>query len=163
MKHAVVRTDNLSATHDGSKLVTVRFYDAEGKAAKIDNGNIVALAGLDANETKIYKAVAPTADTAELVLIATPELMYDERLKNLEDFVNPEGGECRGYVLHRGDVLAVTAEAFDAAVVEATIKGAKVGTTGTKLTAVTDVADAKLAYLCKEVVGAHTYYKLRVL
>lgn len=122
-KYAVVRTDRLYGTDVRAGLVSVKYMGANGSTATaIENGNVLklgALMGDAANgyEREVYAGAAPAADTslAEIVLIATPEVLYDERLRNLSDFRNEAGEICRGYRLHSGDIFSVTKEALDGA------------------------------------------------
>ena len=89
MAYAVVRTDKLTGTDDRARLVSVRYQPVdstsnENVATEIENGNFVLLAGLEDGAREIYVGVEPTASSAltEVVLIASPEVMYDERKKS---------------------------------------------------------------------------------
>ena len=110
MSYTVVNTDKLAGTWDGSKLVSLK-YKVSGTATEIANGSLVVLSALDTGEREVYVAGAIAAATLKtaLVLVATPELMADERLKNLEDFTNAAGSVARGYKLQSGDIYSVTA------------------------------------------------------
>lgn len=111
MAHCVVRTDNLSGTKDGSKLVTVVC------PADIDNGNVLAISGLATGEREAYTGATPAVTTAlgSLVLVAEPEVMYDERLRRLSDFYNLKDSKARAYVLEKGDVFSITKEGITGA------------------------------------------------
>lgn len=161
MAYAVVRTDNLSGIIDGARLATVHFYDGNGKAAAIQNGNIITLNGID--ERGVFKAIAPTANQGlgKLALVATPEIMSDRQYKNLDDFINAAGAEVRVYILHSGDVFSVTAEALDGTVGNTTV-GVEVQA-GTKLKVVTSATNAVADYLGSDVENGYTYYKFRVI
>lgn len=113
-KYCVVRTDLLAGTDVGANLRSLRFYNAEGKHAEVENGVIAHLEALEDGQREVYKAVAATAGAKlmECALIAAPEVMYDERLRNLDDFINEKGKAVRGYVLHSNDQFSVTAEGF---------------------------------------------------
>lgn len=113
-KHCVVRTDRMAGTDVGSLLRSVRFYGADDKVAEVENGVIAHLEGLEDGQREVHKAVAATSadKLSECVLIAAPEVMYDERLRNLDDFINEAGKAARGYVLHCNDEFSVTAEGF---------------------------------------------------
>lgn len=67
-KHAIVRTDNMSATTDGSLIVSGRFYDADGNKAEIDNGNIVHIGDYDTNEREVRKVTVPSATTKDMLI-----------------------------------------------------------------------------------------------
>lgn len=114
--HGVVRTDALLATSASAGLHSVKYMVGEEFAA-IDNGSVLVLDSLIEGEREVWKAVDPTegAELGKLVLIATPEVMYDERLRNLTDFYNEAGVAARGYVLHSGDIFSVTAPVLDGA------------------------------------------------
>ena len=110
MKHTVVRLDNMQGTHDGTKLYSVEF------ASDLDNGSVVKLSGLKSGEREIWTGATPAADSKldEVVLIASPEVMYDERLKNFSDFYNiAANGPMRAYGFCKHDTFSATAEAFD--------------------------------------------------
>ena len=116
--HGVIRTDLMAATdvRGGASLVSVRYQPSSVKTA-IDNGNVVLLNGLETGEREIYKGATPAANSPleDIVIIASPEVMYDERLRNLEDFYNEAGKVARGYHLHQNDVFSVTKDALDGA------------------------------------------------
>ena len=116
MAHAVVRTDNLASTdvRGGEDLVSVRYQPSETKT-EIDNGNVVLLNGLEEGEREVYIGVTPTASSPieDVVLITTPEVMYDERLRNLDEYYNEAGKICRGSHFHRNDTFSVTKDALD--------------------------------------------------
>lgn len=114
MAYAYVRSDKLMGTTIPSMLVSAR-YQVDGVDTEIENGNMVELKGLMDGERELYVANAPTASSKleDCVLVLTPEVMYDERKKNLNEFINEAGSNIRGYRLHRGDIFSVTAEAID--------------------------------------------------
>jgi len=114
MPYAICRTDRLMGTRAESMLVSCR-YQSGGADAEIENGNVVELKGLMAGERELFVANAPTAGSklTDCVLICTPEVMYDERKKDLNQFINETGTNCRGYRLHSGDVFSVTKEALE--------------------------------------------------
>lgn len=112
MAYAVVRTDNLTGTFDGSKLRSVIYYDTD--EAAIENGNLVLLDSrmTAAAQRDVWKAVKPEGkfEAGKIALIASPEVMYDERKKNLNEFRNEAGDIARAYILEDGDEFSVTAE-----------------------------------------------------
>ena len=118
--HTIVNTDNMMGTRQGALLRSVKVFGGTGRTEadriEIDNGNIVALKGLVPGERETFAAVKPAANTplSELVLIASVELMYDERKKNLDEFTNEKEDPqpLRGYHLGSGSVFSVTQEAF---------------------------------------------------
>lgn len=120
MSYAIVRTDNLDGTKLPSALVSVKYYVVDGQtstATAIENGNVVKLDGLMTGEREAYKGLVPARDTAlkDVVLVASSELMYDERKKNFDEFINEAGEISRGYRFITGNTFSITAEAYTAA------------------------------------------------
>lgn len=177
-KHGVVRTDKLMGTDVRSMLVSLNYIvitqddqsqDVSTETA-IDNGNFVKLGALKEDEREIYLATAPAASDAlaDVVLVASPEVMYDERLKDLADFYNEAGKNARGYRLHSGDIFSLTAEALSGTTGESGTLA--VGSivelqAGTKLKAVASGTSGSTAIgkiIAIDVVGPHTYYVIQV-
>lgn len=158
MAHAVVRTDLLLGTDGRSELVSVR-YQPSGTMTEIDNGNLVKLGNLEAGSRTVYKGETPAAsDTiADVVLIASPEIVYDERKYGLENFYNEKGTIARGYRLHEHDIFSVTAEAFNGT--PELGKTVKIGA-GTKIELATSGGFG--AIIDKNVVGRYTYWVIEV-
>lgn len=167
MAYAIVRTDLMSGTKNPADLVSVKYLGANGATATaIDNGNVVLLAGLaDAtNDREVWVGKTPAVNSpiADIVLIATPEVEYDERKRVLSDFQNPLGAVSRGYRLRSGNVFSVTADAL----------------TGTKTTDYIVELDAATKLKCvssltsgstkvgtligNETVGGVTYYIIKI-
>lgn len=139
-KHAVVRTDLLSGTTDGSQLNSVIFYKDSNPAA-IDNAQLVVLDEQLGRET--YKAVAPKSDSTrkDLRLTAGVEMFYDQsRTHYLTEWENEVGKPMRVYALPTHGGFSATVEAFD----KKPEKGKFVGFTAesTKIT-VQEAADDK--------------------
>lgn len=170
--YAVVRTDKLAGTDVRSLVVSVKYMGSGTTATAIENGNVVLLDSLLSRtvdgstvyEREVYKGVTPAANSNinDIVLIASPEVMYDDRLKSLDDFRNEAGEICRGYVLHSGDIFSVTAEALTGT--------ASVGSVielqaGTKLKAVSSATSGSTVVgKCIEVApaGKYTFYAIEV-
>lgn len=114
-KHGVIRTDRLYGTDVAANLISVKYMGAATTATDIDNGNVVAVGGLMTGEREVFVGTTPAKNTVlgKIALIATPEVMYDERKKNLADFYNEAGKICRAYKLHENDIFGVTAEALN--------------------------------------------------
>lgn len=112
--HAVVRTDLMTGTDVGADLRSLKYMGTGTTATDIDNGCVVKLDSLMTGEREIWKGVKPAANTAlkDVVLVATPEILYDERLKDLKNFYNEAGKAARGYVLHTNNIFSVTEEAL---------------------------------------------------
>ena len=107
MAYAVVRTDRMTGTTDSARLVTVKYFDGENNPAPIENGTWVKLDGLVEGEREVFKATAPAK-----ALIANPEVMYDERKKNLDEYINEADTLIRAYLPVNMNIYSVTAEAF---------------------------------------------------
>ncbi len=164
--HAVIRKDRLYGTDAAPALISMRFMDANNQGAAIDNGNVVKVVGLMTNERELYKAVAPAANTdlKDIAIVGTPEVNYDEREKNLDDFFNKAGEDSLGYRPHAGDMFGVTAEGLSAAA--AIAKGDIVELqAGTKLKVVkTATAGSTQVGVIADInkAGRYTYYVVEV-
>ena len=121
MAYCVVRTDKLMGTDVRSMLESVMYMGANGATpTQVDNGNVLKVGALLGDSTNGYEreikvGAAPTASSTldEIVLVATPEVLYDERKHNLDDFTNEAGRVVRGYHLHSGDIFSVTKLGLD--------------------------------------------------
>ena len=116
MAHGVVRTDLLAGTDVRSELASVRYQPSD-TMTEIDNGNVVLLGDLEDGSRTVYKGDTPAANSElkDIVLIASPEVIYDEHIRGLEKYFNEAGKICRGYRLHQKDIFSVTIDALDAA------------------------------------------------
>lgn len=164
-KHAVVRTDAMAGTDVRSHLVSLVYAGADGAGAKeIDNGNVLKLGAFVEGLADVYSATTPTADTklSQVVLVAAPEVMYDERLKNLDDFVNEAGKVVRGYRLASGDVFGVTAEALTGTPKVGSIVELAASTKLKVVNAATAGATTVGKIIAIEAVGRHTYNVIAV-
>lgn len=159
-KYCVVRTDLLSGTTQGADLVSFRFYNDEDKQAEVENGVIVELGEYEADNREIMKAKAATAssDLDKCAIAAAPEVMYDERKKNLDEYISEAGKAVRGYIPRTRNIFSLTAEGFVGGTAPA--KGGKVGIgAGGKL----DAAGTGFGECVRiEKVGRYTYYVIRI-
>jgi len=160
--NAVVRTDKMFATDNRAGLVSVRYQPGDTMTA-IDNGNVVKIGALEEGSREVYKGVTPAADDAikDIVLIASPEVMYDERKRNLDEFQNAEGAIARGYHLHTNDIFSVTKEALtgDEPAVGKVVELAA----GTKLNVAASATGTLVGTIIDiNVVGRYTYYVIQV-
>lgn len=160
MVYTVIRTDLMSGTNQPADLVSLRFYNGEGNQAEVENGVIVKLEGYEDGEREVMKAVAASAgaDLNECAIVAGVEVMYDERKKNLDEYINEAGKAIRGYIPRSRNIFSVTKEGFVGGVVPT--KGAEVGigangkidATGTGLGVCVDI----------DVAGRYTYYAIKI-
>ena len=160
MAYTVIRTDLMSGTKQSADLVSVRFYDAERKAAEVENGVIVKLEGYEDGQREVMKAVAAKAgdDLNECAVVAGVEVMYDERKKNLDEFINEAGKATRGYIPRSRNEFSVTKEGFVGGSVPTV--GAEVGIgTGGKI----DASGRGLGTcVAIENAGRYTYYTIKI-
>ena len=167
MAYGVVRTDKLMGTDVRSMLESVKYMGAGSTATAIDNGNVVKLDGsLMTGEREIKKGVTPAANDAldTIVLIASPEVMYDERKRNLDEFQNEAGKVCRGYHLHSGDIFSVTKDALDGAATPAVgnVVELKAGIKLNVAASATSGSTVVGKIIAVDVVGRYTYYVIQV-
>lgn len=159
-KYCVVRTDLLSGTTQGADLVSFRFYNGSDKQAEVENGVIVELGEYESDNREVMKAKAATSssDLDKCAIAASPEIMYDERKRNLDEYINEAGKVVRGYVPRTRNIFSLTAEGFVSGTAPA--KGGKVGIgTGGKL----DAASSGFGECVRiEKIGRYTYYVIRV-
>lgn len=166
-KHAIVRTDNMYGTDVRAGLVSVKFLGEDGSTpAEIDNGHVLKIGELVEGEREVYQGLVPAAgdDLGKIVLVASPEVMYEDGKHSLDNYFNVEGKICRGYHLHTGDTFSVTKEAL--AGVEAPEVGNAVElAAGTKLSvaaAATDESTQVGRIIAVDIVGPHTFYAIKV-
>lgn len=160
MAYTVIRTDLMSGTKQPADLVSLRFYGADDNVAEVENGVIVELKGYEDGEREVMKAVAATAssDLNDCAIVAGVEVMYDERKKNLDEFINEAGKATRGYIPRSRNLFSVTKEGFVGGTVPA--KGGKVGIgAGGKLDA---SAPGFGECVDIEVAGRYTYYTIEI-
>lgn len=160
MSYAVIRTDLLSGTKNPTDIVSLRFYNAEGNHAEVENGVIVKLEGYEDGEREVMKAVAASADTSlnECAIVAGVEVMYDERKKNLDEYINEAGKAIRGYILRSRNLFSITKDGFVGGTVPT--KGATVGIgEGGKI----DASGAGFGECVDiDVAGRYTYYTIKI-
>ena len=116
MAHGVVRTDDMFNTDVRVGPVSLKYFTGDpAVATEIDNGNVVLLGDLIEGEYYMYSATTPAANSPknDIVLVASVEIMYDERKRALSEFYNAAGRVCRAYHLHTWDIFSVTKDALD--------------------------------------------------
>lgn len=167
--HAVVRTDLMSGTDVRADLVSIKYMGADGKTpTDFDNGNVLKVGSLMDGEREIFTGSAPTAgdDLNDIVLVATPEVMYDERLRNLSDFYNVSGKPARGYHLRSGNMFSVTADALDGTFTATDAKDKVVELqASTKMNVVDSLTSGSTqvgTIVAVEIAGPYTYFVIKV-
>lgn len=108
---ALVNLDKIRSGAVGNLESVIVYTDETFTTLHEDfaNGLLVELGGYVDGKREVRKAY-PVKDSAagkEVLLIATPELDYDERL-NKEQFVNKKGQIARAFYLAEGDVFQIT-------------------------------------------------------
>lgn len=161
MAYTVIRTDLLSGTDVAADLVSLRVYDADDNQIAVENGTMVELKGYEEGQREVMKAVLATADSKveDCAIVASEEVMYDERKKNLDEFVNEAGAICRGYIPRSRNIYSITKEGFVGATAPTEV-GAEVGLG----------ADGKLnaagtgygTVMAIEIAGRYTYYVIKI-
>lgn len=163
MAHAVVRTDNLTGIYDGSKLISAKYL-VDAVPTAIDNGCVVYMDKKEAGQREVWEVKAPAANAkvdGKLCLVATPELMYDSRNRNLTDFTNEAGAIVRCYVLEKGDGFSVTADALTG--ITPVVGAAVMVKAATKLDiAAAGTADAIGTVVEIETVGTNKFFYIRL-
>jgi len=169
MAKAVVRTDRMFGTDNRAGVVSAQYVtiadNVATAAGAIENGHVLKLSGLASDEREIYKAVTPAANSAarDIILIASEEMMYDERKKNLDEFENASGAVLRGYKLHSGDIFSVTADALaNANPAVGQVIELKAATKLNNVAALTSNSTEIGKIIAKEVTGRYTYYVIEV-
>lgn len=163
--HAVVRTDRMEGTGDRNSLVSIKYIVSTTPTA-IENGNVLKRGALISGEREVFAGSVPAAGDAleDIVLVATPEVMYDERLRNLDDFINEAGKICRAYHLRKGDIFSVTKEALAGAETPAVgnIVELKADTKLNVVASLTADSTQVGKIIAIDVVGKYTYYVILV-
>lgn len=159
-KYTVIRTDNMSGTDQRADLLSVRVYDAGGNAIEAENGAIVKIGSLVDGEREIYKATLATAADSidDCAILAGVENPYDERKKNLDEFINVAGSNVRAYVPRNRNFFSVTAEGFVGGTAPAVDAEVGIGANG-KI----DASGTGFG-VCKaiEIAGRYTYYVIQI-
>lgn len=160
-KYTVIRTDLLSGTDVAADLVSLRVYDGSAQPIEVENGTIVELEGYEDGQREVMKAkLATSASKVEdCAIVASEEVMYDERKKNLDEFVNEAGAICRGYVPRSRNMFSVTAEGFVSGTAPSAV-GDEVGIGANGKLDASGTGFGKLMAI--EIAGRYTYYVIKI-
>lgn len=163
MSYTVFRSDLLHGTDSGVDLVSVRVYDASGTPIAVENGAIVELKEYEAGEREVWKGVLATASSklSDCVVIGSEELFYDERRKNLDEFINEAGSICRGYILRSRNMFGITKDGFVGGTVPASGAAVRLGAGG-KIAASSTTGTVLGKIQAIEAAGRYTYYVIRI-
>lgn len=156
MANAIIRLDNVQATHDGSLLKSVKLTTA------LQNGSVVEIGGLASGEREIHTTTKPKVSTTYYGILCTPELMYDEK-KQMNEFINDIDKPARAFIPQQGDIFSATVEAFSAT----PTVGQAVELAADHKLAVADTATSGSTQVGKiieiDVVGSKTLYVVEVM
>lgn len=160
MAYTVFRSDLMHGTDSGVDLVSVRVYDASDEPIAVENGAIVELKEYEDGEREVWKGVLATASSklSDCVDIGSEEVFYDERKKNLDEFINDAGSICRGYILRSRNMFSVTKEGFVGGTAPAKGDAVGIGADG-KINASGSGLGTTQAV---EAAGRYTYYVIRI-
>ena len=160
--YTVITREAMASEYDGTKRKSAKFYSSDAPA-EIENGMVVKIAGTIPGEREVLKVVAPegSEDVADLWIVTTPEVIADERKKNLSDFVNEAGQIITIDKLMPNDIFSLTAEGLagtasaghnvglaSAGGVKLVVDAATSGM-GTVIGTVLDIANAKIGIMVK--------------
>lgn len=143
---SIVWRDKVLSTYNGN-IESVLVTDA---GATYTNGLFVELGALADGEREVKNATLATDPAKEVLLIDSPEVMY-EAGKHIDDFVNNKDEVARAFRLADGDVITLTED-----LVEGTANVGDVFEVGAggKLTASGDEgATAKIRFVVREDAG----------
>jgi len=111
---SIVWRDKVLSSYNGN-IESVMVYNSADEKAEVPNGTFVTLEGLEGTGREVKKAVL-TSGAVDALLIASPEVIYDGRGDQLEDFVNEAGVVARAFRLADGDVITFTEDLIDEAI-----------------------------------------------
>lgn len=97
-----VRLDKVQATYNGNIEVVITNVD-------LKNGSVITIGGLVDGHREAVVGATPTDVTIdEILLVASPEIVYDSRKHNIHDFINVKNEKLRSYHHTIGDIVTVT-------------------------------------------------------
>lgn len=160
MAYCVFRSDLLSGTDVAADLVSCRVYNDSDEPIAVENGTIVELKGYEEGEREVMKAVLATSASKliDCAIVGSVEMMYDERKKNLDEFINEAGSICRGYVPRSRNFFSITKEGFVGGAVPAKDAEVGIGADGKLDAAGTGFGTCRAI----EVAGRYTYYVIQI-
>lgn len=110
----VVRLDKVKSVYSGN------IFDVFSDADVLENGMYAVLGDIeDTKGRDVFKATKPAAvnvATQRFVLIASPEITYDECLRKnnaLGEFKIPVNTVARAYALEVGDIVSISTDLID--------------------------------------------------
>lgn len=160
MAYTVIRTDLLSGTDVASDLVSLRVYDGSDNPIEVENGTVVELKGYEDGQHEVMKAVLATSASKieDCAIVATEEVFYDERKKNLDEFINEAGTIARGYIPRSRNMYSITKDGFVGGTAPA--KGDEVGIGANGKIDASGTGYGTI--MAVEVAGRYTYYVIKI-
>lgn len=164
-KYAIINTELVTGTDVRSQMRSVLYGVVSGTdftPKEIQNGSVVQFT--DEIEPDLYKAVDVKANTPlkDVVILATPEIMYDERKKNLHEFINEAGDNATGFIPNVNDIFAITEEGLDGTPKVGNIVELQAGNTMKTGTTATANATKVGSIIGTRIINGDTYYRVRV-
>lgn len=168
--YTVFRSDLMSGTDVGADLVSVRYCTKDADEyvpAAIENGSVVELIELEIDNREVWTAtdVKSNSKINDVVVIGTPEVLYDERKKNLDEFINEAEKIARGYRLRSGNIFSITKEGFQTTLPQIEKGNIVELTDGNKFAVAataTDGATVVGKIIAVENTGRYTYYVIKI-
>lgn len=159
-KYTVIRTDNLSGTDQRADLLSVRVYSSADAQIEAENGMIVKIGALEDGQREVYKATPASADDNidECAILAGVEIMYDERKRNLHEYINEAGKSVRAYIPRNRNFFSVTAEGFVDGTAPEVDDTVGIGEGGKLEVGATGVGKC----VAVETAGIYTYYVIQI-
>ncbi|GLB26600.1 hypothetical protein LXJ15735_28410 [Lacrimispora xylanolytica] len=109
--YAVITREKMASEYDGTKRVSLKINE------DLQNGSVVVVGDLVSGKREVFATTKPTASTklTDIAILTTPEVIADERKKNLSDFTNKAASllPATGDYLTAKDIFSLTAEGFD--------------------------------------------------
>lgn len=108
-KMSIVWRDKVLSSYNGN-IESVLIHNAGGtEKVSVPNGVFVTLDGLAGIGREVKKAVLAEDATEDVLLVASPEVMY-ETGADIGEFINEAGEVARAFRLTDGDVISLTAD-----------------------------------------------------
>ena len=116
MAYAIVKREAMASENVANLRKSFKYLPS-GTATAVENGNVVKATSVISGERELLEGSTPLVNTElkDILLVTTPEVMADERKKNIDEFINEAGAIATGDRLISGDIFTVTADAFTAA------------------------------------------------
>lgn len=106
---SIVWRDKVLSSYNGN-IESVLIHNAGGtEKVSVPNGVFVTLDGLAGIGREVKKAVLAEDATEDVLLVASPEVMY-EAGADIGEFINEAGEVARAFRLADGDVISLTAD-----------------------------------------------------